>query len=243
MNESRPHFFGMLAGLFLAVGLVGATLLASTAWVKVKTSQYISVKGAAHKNIESDLAIWRGSYVVEAGTLLEAQQLLQSNRTLVGQFINAAGTLAPTFLPVAIEELKKTKKDAEGWSQQLISGYRLTQSVQVETTNVELVARLDTTPLLEQGVVFTTEPPQFIYTSVGEAKLEMLAEAAKDARARAEQIATQGGREIAQLHDADQGVFQITPRHQSATSWQGENDTSAREKTITAVVTASFLLK
>jgi uncharacterized protein len=243
MNESRPQFFGMLAGLFLAAGLVGSAMVATAAWVKVKNSQYISVKGAARKNIESDLAIWRGSYVVEAETLLEAQQLIQSNRTLVSQFISAAGVSAPTFLPVSIEELKKTKKDPEGWSQQRLSGYRLTQGVRVESTNVDTVARLDTTPLLEQGVVFTTEPPQFIYTSVAEAKLEMLAEAAKDARARAEQIATQGGRGIAQLHDADQGVFQITPRHESATSWQGENDTSAREKTITAVVTASFQLK
>jgi hypothetical protein len=71
----------------------------------------------------------------------------------------------------------------------------------------------------------------------------MLAEATKDARARAEQIATQGGRAIARLHDADQGIFQITPLHSVATSWQGESDTSSRQKTITAVVTATFLLK
>ncbi len=68
----------------------------------------------------------------------------------------------------------------------------------------------------------------------------MLAEATKDARARAEQIATQGGRGIARLHDADQGIFQITPLHSVATSWQGESDTTSRQKTITAVVTATF---
>jgi hypothetical protein len=45
------------------------------------------------------------------------------------------------------------------------------------------------------------------------------------------------------LHDADQGIFQITPQHSVATSWEGENDTTARQKTITAVVTATFLLK
>ena len=71
----------------------------------------------------------------------------------------------------------------------------------------------------------------------------MLADATKDARARAEQIAAQGGRTIASLHDAEMGVFQITPLHESDTSGEGESDTSSMDKTITAVVTATFLLK
>jgi hypothetical protein len=71
----------------------------------------------------------------------------------------------------------------------------------------------------------------------------MLADATKDARARAEQIAAQGSRSIANLHDAEMGVFQITPLHESNTSGEGESDTSSMEKTITAVVTATFLLK
>jgi len=92
-------------------------------------------------------------------------------------------------------------------------------------------------------VIFSVTAPQFIYTKSGETKIEMLAEATRDARARAEQIATQGGRTIARLHDADQGIFQITPLHSVATSWQGESDTGSRQKTITAVVTTTFLLK
>ncbi len=39
------------------------------------------------------------------------------------------------------------------------------------------------------------------------------------------------------------GVFQITPQHSVQTSWEGINDTSAFEKTVTAVVSASFSLK
>jgi hypothetical protein len=71
----------------------------------------------------------------------------------------------------------------------------------------------------------------------------MLAEATKDARARAEQIAGQGYRQLAGLHDADMGVFQIAPLRSSDTSGEGMNDTSSLDKTITAVVTATFLLK
>ena len=233
----------MLAGLFLAAGLVFSAMLGTSAWVKIKNSQYVTVKGSVQKNIESDLAIWSGGFQVEAETLLDAQHQIQANRALVAKFLGDAGVTNFTFAPIGIEELKATKKSADGFVAQRTTGYRLNQNVSVESADVERLDRLDSTPLVEQGVIFTVAAPQFIYSKAGDTKIEMLAEATKDARARAEQIATQGGRAIARLHDADQGIFQITPQHESRTSWQGENDTTARQKTITAVVTATFLLK
>lgn len=241
--NAKPQLFGMLAGLFLAAGLVFSAMLGTSAWVKIKNSQFITVKGSARKNIDSDLAVWRGSFVVEAATLIEAQRAAADNREKILSFLGGAGFTNAAFTPIAIEELRAMKKNEDGFTQQRNAGYRLSQSVRVESPDVARVEKLDSTPLVEQGVVFTTDAPQFIYTSVGEAKVEMLAEATKDARARAEQIATQGGRGISQLHDADQGIFQITPPHETRTSWEGENDTSSRAKTITAVVTATFLLK
>lgn len=243
MNESRPQFFGMVAGLFLAAGLVCSAMLGTSAWVKIKNSQFINVKGSVQKNIESDLAIWSGGFQVEAETLLEAQRKIHENRTLVDKFLRDAGVAGFIFTPINIDELRASKKSEDGFVTQRMTGYRLSQGVTVESSDVSRLDKLDTTPLVEQGVVFTVAPLQFIYTKAGETKIEMLAEATKDARSRAEQIATQGGRSIACLQSADQGVFQITPNHSVTTSWQGENDTSSRRKTITAVVTATFLLK
>jgi hypothetical protein len=242
MNNPRPQLFGMLAGLFLAVGLVLSSMLATTTWLKVKNSQFITSKGSTRKNIKSDLIIWQGNFNVEADTLLDAQRKLKTNLVSVGQFLSDNGVTNFIFKPIEIDELK-AMKDADGWKQERTTGYRLTQTVRVESEDVDKVAKLDTTPLVEQGILFTTEPPQFIYTKVGEEKIEMLADATTDARARAEQIAAQGGRGIASLHDAEMGVFQITPLHETDTSSGGENDTSSLDKTITAVVTATFLLK
>jgi hypothetical protein len=243
MSESRPQLFGMLAGLFLAAGLVCSAMLGTSAWVKIKNSQFVTVKGSVQKDIESDLAIWSGSFLVEAETLLEAQHKIQANRALVARFLGDAGVTNFIFAPIGIEELKASQKSSDGWVTQRTTGYRLSQGVSVESADVDRLDKLDATPLVEQGVIFTVAPSQFIYSKAGDTKIEMLAEATKDARARAEQIATQGGRDIARLHDADQGIFQITPQHSVTTSWEGENDTTSREKTITAVVTATFLLK
>ena len=233
----------MLAGLFLAAGLVFSAMVGTAAWVKIKNSQFITVKGSARKNIESNLAVWRGGFVVESETLLDAQHKIQANHAVVEKFLGGAGVTNYSFAPISIEEVRAMQKSADGWSQQRTTGFRLSQLVRVESTEVARLEHLDSTPLVEQGLQFTTEPPQFIYTGVGEMKIEMLAEATKNARARAEQIAANGGSGLAQLHDADMGIFQITPLHSSDTSGEGMNDTTSRQKTITAVVTATFLLK
>ena len=124
-------------------------------------------------------------------------------------------------------------------------GYRLSQAVEVRSGEVDRVPRLagDSGELLQQGVAFVSEGFEFIYTKAGEAKVEMMAEATKDARARAEQIAGQGGRKIKELRSAHMGVVQINPLYSSAASWDGNNDTSALEKTITATIGATFAMK
>lgn len=245
MNQSRPQLYGMLAGLFLAVGLVLSSMLATTAWMKIKNSQFITAKGSTRKNVKSDLVVWKGSFTTEAQNLLEAQRKLKADAGKVADFLRANGVTNFVFKPIVIEEVEANilhELNGEKISRQGTVGYRLTQKVYVESADIEGMALLDTTPLVEQDVLFTTEPPQFLYTKAAEEKIGMLAEATKDARVRAEQIAAQGNRTIHNLHDAEMGVFQITPLHETDTSSDGENDTSSPEKTITAVVTATFLL-
>jgi hypothetical protein len=255
MNNSHPHLLGMLAGLFLAAGLVCSAMVATTAWVRIKNRQFINVKGSARRNIKSDLAVWSGSFTVQAATLLEAQQRLAEDRAKVDSFLTRSDMTNYFFTAISIEELHATFENlvtnnaAAGWrvvgSQQKTVGYKLKQSVEARSEDVDRVAHLDseTTALVAQGVLFTTEAPKFIYTKAAEAKIEMLAEATQDARVRAEQIASHGGRSLARLHSADMGIFQITPLNSSQTSGEGMNDTSSVEKTITAVVTATFSLE
>ena len=242
---SKPHLLGMVAGLFLAAGLIVSASLATTAWLKVRNTQFITVKGSARKNVRSDLTVWRGTFSTQAPTLLAAQKTLKADAEKVRWFAVHRGLTNVNFTPIAIEEVRGTLTDATGLTQPQVLGYRLTQVVRVESSDVDLMAQLDreSVALVEQDVLFVAQAPEFLYTKAGEAKVEMLAEATRDARTRAEQIANQGGRAIAQLHTADMGVIQIAPIYSGQTSWEGMNDTSALDKTITAVVTATFALK
>jgi hypothetical protein len=246
MNTPRPHLFGLLAGLFLATGLCLASLVLARAWTRIAESQVVNVTGSARKNVRSDLVVWRANFSVDAPTLLEAQQKLRADHAKVAAFFSTRGIEGFAASPVQIREITARQRNGEEDTTTTVRvGYRLSQSLEVRSPDVERLPRLagDSSELLEQGVAFMSEGFEFIYTKAGDAKIEMMAEATKDARACAEQIAQQGGGAIKELRSARMGVVQINPLYSGATSWEGNNDTTALEKTITATVAATFTLR
>ncbi len=230
---------GLLAGLFLAAGLICSAALVTRAWLKIAESQTINSTGSARKNVRSDLIIWRGFFSSEAPTLLEAQHRLKDDLPKIEDFLRSNSVSNHLLTAINIQEMRSND------NAQRRVGFRLSQGLEIQSGDVDKITRLsrDSTTLVEQGVQFTSEPPEYIYTKSGEAKIEMLAEATKDARARAEQIALQGDRKIHQLRSARMGVFQIASLYSTHTSSEGVSDTSSLEKTMTAVVTATFSLK
>ncbi len=246
MNEARSHLFGVVAGLALAAGLVLSAMIGTRAWVKIHETHSIAVTGSARKNIRADLIIWKGSFLAEAKTLLEAQTILKADSAKVRAFFESRGVTNSVFQPIKIDEVRgREYRDTKGNFDERTFSYRLTQPLEIRSTDLERVMQMDreSASLVEQGVLLTAATPQFLYTKAGETKIEMLGEATKDARARAALIAQQGGSDLGGLQSARMGVFQITPMHSSQTSWEGMNDTTALDKTVTAVVTATFSLK
>ncbi len=245
-SPSRPHLFGVLAGLALAAGLVFAALVFANAWTRISETQVVNVTGSARKNVRSDLVIWRANYSVEAATLLEGQQKLREDLAKITAFLQHRGLTEFALSAPQIRELtRRQRNEDDDTVTQVRVGYRLTQALEVRSADVERLPRLtaDSGELLEQGVAIASDGFEFIYTKAGEAKVEMMAAATKDARARAEQIATQGGRRLKGLRSARMGVVQINPLYSSSTSWEGNNDTTSLDKTITATIGATFALQ
>lgn len=245
-SPARPHLFGLLAGLALAAGLVFTALVFANAWTRIAESQVINVTGSARKNVRSDLVVWNASFSADAPTLIEAQEKLRAAHARVTAFFAARGIHGFSASPVQIRDITaRQRNDDDDTIVNVRVGYRLTQFIEVHSDDVDRLPRLagESSELLQQGVTFMSGGFSFIYTKAGETKVEMMAEATRDARQRAEQIASQGGRRIKALQNARMGVVQINPIHSSATSWEGNNDTSSVEKTIIATITATFAMK
>jgi hypothetical protein len=78
---------------------------------------------------------------------------------------------------------------------------------------------------------------------MAELKIEIQAEAAKDAMVRAQKIADATDRDLGPMRSARMGVLQITPKFSNAISDYGINDLSSIDKEIVGVVNASFQIE
>jgi hypothetical protein len=243
---SRFSAGSLLLGLSLAAGLIISAAQITRAWVHIADAHVITVTGSAYQDVTSDDAIWTASFSDEADKLADAEQKLKADAARVQQFFQQHGITNAEISAITIQHLRRASDDAAGNDDnRRTAGYRLQQTVKFESADVPKVMTLQqqSSSLVDDGVELDDLGIQFIYTKIAEAKIDMLGAAAKDARARAEQIATQGGRKIRYLQSARMGVFQITPRNSNDISAEGVNDTTTREKTIRAIVTASFTMR
>jgi hypothetical protein len=136
--------------------------------------------------------------------------------------------------------------DKEGRElEETVTGYTMSQTVEVRSSDVDRVTQVsrEATELINQGIMIDSSSPEYHYTKIGELKIQMLREAAKDTRVRAEQIAQATGAKLGPLRSARMGVMQINSADSTETSSEGNNDTSSLDKDVIAVVTSNFQLE
>ena len=148
------------------------------------------------------------------------------------------------FSAVAINKDFETIYTADGNEKESrFTGYRLEQRVTIESKSVDKIEEISrqVSELINSGVEFYSEDPQYYYTKLSELKIEMIAQATKDANDRARKIAENAGGGIGQLKNADMGVFQIVAQNSSEDfSWGGSFNTSSKRKTATITVKLEY---
>jgi uncharacterized protein len=123
--------------------------------------------------------------------------------------------------------------------------YRLNQRFEIRSNDVDRISKLSqqSTELINEGIPLVSEAPEYLYTQLAKLRIEMVSEAAKDAKERAEAIARSTGNKVGSVQSAQTGVFQITSRNSTEVSNSGIYDTSSVEKDITAVVSVKFAME
>ena len=235
-------------GVILAIGLIIAVGSASKAFYNSKTlDNAISVAGSAQQIIDSDTVKWQASFsrTVGVNDLKTGSDQMKSDLTAVLAYIKQSGVDEKnvTINPVTVMPIYQQTKDFYG--QGTTSGYTITQQIIVDSSEVDKVTKLaqDSTVLLNQGIIFTSQPVEYYYSKLSDLKLDLLAKATENAKARAEKIAASSGGKLDKIKSADMGVFQITAVNSTDISDYGSYDTTARQKSVMAVVRTSFLLK
>ena len=250
MSQPRPIFLFLLALLFAAT-LLACTAMYSHALIRVKSKdELIHVDGSARKSIRSDFIIWSGSLSQSAPTIAQAYGPLEANTGKVKNYLVSKGVPTSEILPDAVseepiyEQVKDLKTGLYVPTSRII-GYTLSQTIQVKSSSVNLVDGLSrqSTELISQGIPFKSETPLYLYTKLSELKVSMQAEAAKNARDRAEQIAASSGCRLGEVRSAKMFVPQITPLYSSEHSEDNADDTSSLDKNITAIVAVDYSIR
>lgn len=232
-----------MASVVVALGLIIATLIGGWFFVKGKKGdQTITVTGSARKRITSDLVIWRSAISYQAPVLSEAYRSLSEAVPRVKAYMVSKGIQENQITVSSISSQTLHGRNSDGIETSEITGYSLRQELSVRSTEVSKISQIarEATELINQGILIESMAPEYIYTKLGDLKIEMLGEAAKDAKIRAEQIAQSTGSSIGSVRSARMGVLQITAADSSEVSDSGMNDTSSLEKDITAVVNIGF---
>ena len=233
----------MNAGVALAIGLVLSSIIFGWFYSNTKKGdEAIAVTGSARKRIKSDLVVWSAGVSSEAPQLAEAYRLTTESIPRVKQYLISKGIPDNQITISSISTTTLKKRDNEGNETSEITGYNLRQQVEVRSNEVDKVAQIarEATELINQGILLESNSPQYSYTQLGGLKIEMLGEAAKDAKVRAEKIADSTGNKIGAVRSARMGVMQITAADSTEVSDAGISDTSSIDKDVTAVVNISF---
>lgn len=262
ISDTPPRWIDLrpIGIVALAGAMVWSTWIAADTFhsIKVKPEQRsIRVTGSAKKRITSDLIEWTATLEARAPDRTAAYKSLrqQTDRTI--EFLKAQGIKPEEIQPQSAsfeEDIEVTEefkvlpgiKEPVRVEKKTKKGFITNQVIFVRSTDVTRVekASREVTSLLEEGVSVTSSDPEYFYTRLGELKVEMLAAAGKDARARADNILKNtGGAKVGQLIAADMGIININPANSTETSHEGNNDRTSLDKDIITIVHAHFKLE
>jgi hypothetical protein len=252
-EPGRPIDLRPLGLIALAIAFVTSTAIAASTWKSVREKppqRKIRITGSAKKRIVSDLIEWNATVEAHAADRTTAYKQLREGVGKAVEFLKQQGITSEQIQPqsATVREIFETQYIGVGPNRiekQLSKGFDASADIFVRSTDLARIekASREITSLLEQGVSIASTAPRYYYTRLGELKLEMLAAAGKDARARADNIlGSAGGASIGKLLDADMGVININRANSTQTSEQGNNDTTSLEKDIITIVHAEFEL-
>lgn len=225
--------------------LIGMLLFTGSLEKRSRLNQTITVTGSAKREITSDFGILRGNLQASAASAEAAFQSLQRQRPIVEKYLRDQGFPAESISLTTINLNPVYELTNQGYQTNTISRYMANQMIEVRSKDVQKIREvsLAITELVSQGVDFSVMPPEFYFSGLADIKIEIQADAARDALNRAEKIAEATGSNLGPIANARMGVLQITPVNSNMVSDYGVNDVSSIEKEITAVVNASFRLE
>lgn len=253
-NNARRTGTGNSAvpAIIISVSVIISCLILVCGFLLYKSTagHSISATGSASVDFDSDLIVWRGSFSAHDDTAKQAYASIKQDASIVKKYLlgNGLSESEIVFNSVDISQRYNDTYDNNGNVVSSIpDGYDLTQGIVITSSNIDAVEKIsrDISSLLDSGVEFVSNPPEYYCTTLDSVKLDLIDKATQNTRSRIDIMAKDTGASIGKLQDSTLGVFQITAKNSGTSdySYDGWLDTSSRQKTATITVNLRYSLK
>jgi hypothetical protein len=252
MEENKNITLGASKSLFWMPVIMGISLIVSTAigayaFYNVRLlDDAISTTGSAKMEVMSDVVKWRSAFTrtTTLASLKSGYAQMALDEKTVRSFLKSKGVADEeiTIDPISMEEIYEYRPDGSTSAEKK---YTLRQMVVVDSKEVDKITTIanDVKSLVNQNVIFSVYGLEYYYSKLAEARVSLLSDAIKDAKARAEKIAGASGKQVGQLKSASSGVVQVLPLNSVDVSDYGSYATGDIKKEIMVTVKASFTLR
>lgn len=234
---------GIRAGLILGVSLIISAFVFGLYFYRAQNpGQTITVVGAASQNFEADTVKWTLNIEEEilGDNLSAGYERLKTIREKIFALLASKGvgpdciTMKPPHVYKEYDYTSETR---------IFRGYHFQQTIYVITDQVDTVEKMafDPVELLDGGTINSNL--EYFYSGLDELKKELVGEATKNARERAEKMVEQTDVKVGKIISVRSGVFQITEPHSTRVEAGGIHDTSTRYQQIRVTAHVTFALK
>ncbi|MDE3211868.1 MAG: SIMPL domain-containing protein [Bacteroidota bacterium] len=245
-----------LSALILGIAMIVTAWILGNAFQNRNSKQdTISVTGLGTKDFTSDQIFWSGHFDTKAVDAKDAYNKIISDREKVKAFFLSKGFTEKefTFAGVILDKTYKTitieQNGEEKKTEQVFDGYTASQTVSFSSDKdsalmKKIEAVMDqTSELINSGIQFNPNQAQYTYSDLPSLKHNLIENATRDARERAEKIVGTGNGKLGKLKMATMGVFQITAKGSTEEDTYGGNfDTYSKEKTARITVRLTYEL-
>ena len=238
--ERRKAITIIVSAVIIALALgVGLTQVGTG--FATRAGHGITVTGSAKTSAVADNAVWTLSVSLSSPTVGAAVKKVDSDVAALSSYLTQGG-IAADALTLGAVSTYANEEYVNGNSTGRILSYRASRDVTVRTKDVQLVSKLSQGigTLLGTGINVNNYGPQYYISNLPELRPELMSEAMKDAKLRAESLTKAVGGSLGSLANVKAGPIQITTPDSTMTADYGAYDTSTINKTVSATVSVTF---
>lgn len=246
MSGSSNSYHFAIFGALLAAGLVISSMIIGNKLDNAQPNTGITIQGQAEAEHKATLGTWRvGVNLVapsySAATEQNKNELIELTKFLIGQGIKPENL---ELKPIYVEENIEAYIDDLGKDRSRKNGFKARRDLYISTNDLETLSKTfaNIQDLKAKNMAISFDSPSYYLENVEEIKRGLIAQATKDAQARAEEFANTSNVKVGTLKAASQQDFSIRPAKPDSQHAQTGDDTSAIEKKVRLVISAQYAI-